>query len=98
MTCHISTSAVSAAPLGHGVSKSCPAPRPAADHGPVTSTSALSRPRGAMQAALLEQRERIAAKRLRQIQSRQHRAASLTEHELRAVTHEVLRRGIQHAR
>jgi len=51
-----------------------------------------------MQAALLEQRERIAAKRLRQIQSRQHRAASLTEHELRAVTHEVLRRGIQHAR
>jgi len=51
-----------------------------------------------MQAALLEQRERIAAKRLRQIQSRQHRAASLTTHELCAVTHEVLRRGIQHAR
>ena len=94
MTCPTCTSAGSVPPSGATDLKYNHVPRQDADHGPAKSTAPLSKQLGALHVALAVQREIIAAKRLRQIRNRQHRAASLTCHELRAVTHEVLRREV----
>ena len=91
MTCPTCTSAGSVPPSGATDLKYNPAPRQDADHGPAKSTAPLSKPLGALHVALTGQREIIAAKRLRQIRNRQHKAASLSEYDLRKVTNEVLR-------